>query len=562
MMRDVIGLKKSDKDPIYLRIIDVFSFIYIRLGINYPQMRSILSMKMTVDGRKDAPLPGMETGKRSEEEKNHFFSSLWVYTLISVFLLVLFAYDNWVFQYTLYFSFLFIMTFSTLIANFSGILLDTKDGTLIGTKPVDRKTLGAAKSTHVGIYLVAFTLAIGLPVILFTFYFNGIVAGLLVLFLSFLASLWCLILTQFVYATILKRFDGERLKNIIAYSQISLSIFMVIGYYLVGQIFQIIDPENLLVEINLSIGHVLLFPLWFVAPFGMLQEGWSTTYGLYSFLLIAGTVFLALIYNWNSDRIESNLQKMDASSVQQSRRGYIERASARLLCFTPLESAYYHFGWQLTKTEREFKTRLYPSIASALVFPIVMTFNNLTGGQPGMETSPVQFLYLPYFTLFLVPVLAVSIQFSNHYKGSWVFSITPGRSRAPFLRAVTKAMLVKILLPMYSILAIMVLFFTDLSYSLQMINGLLLVSLILYFETKRSVKVMPFTRKYSASDANLGCMGTVIFLVPVILVSIVMIASQLFIPFAEWGLLFLLTGLNIWWMRSGFERKEDKARAK
>lgn len=562
MMRDVLGLKKSDKDPIYLRFIDLFSFIYTRLGINYPQMRSILSLKMTIDGRRDAPLPGMETGKKSDEEKNHFFSSLWVYTLISLFLLVLFAYDNWVFQYTLYFSFLFIMTLSTLIANFSGILLDTKDATLIGTKPVDRKTLGAAKSTHVGIYLVAFTLAIGLPVILFTFYFNGIVAGLLVLLLSFLASLWCLGLTLFVYATILKRFDGERLKNIIAYSQISLSIFMVIGYYLVGQIFQIIDPENLLVEINLSVGHVLLFPLWFVAPFGILQEGWSATYGLYSVLLVVGTIFLALIYNWNSDRIESNLQKMDVSSVKQSRRGVIERLSARLLCFTPLETAYYHFGWQLTKTEREFKTRLYPSIASALVFPIVMTFNNLTGAQPGMETSPVQFLYLPYFTLFLVPVLAVSIQFSNHYKGSWVFSITPGQSRAPFLRAVTKAMLVKILIPLYGVLAIMVLFFTDLSYSLQMINGLLLVSLILYIETKRSVKSMPFTRKYSASDANLGCMGTVIFLIPVFIVSVIMIVSQLFIPFAEWGLLVLLTAFNIWWMRSGFESKEDKIKTK
>lgn len=562
MMRDALGIKKSETDPFYLKIIDLFAFIYTRLGIDYSQMRSILSMKMTVDRRKDASLPGMETDNKSVKEKNQFFSSLWVYTLISFFLLILFAYDNWVFQYTLYFSFLFIMTLSTLIANFSGILLDTKDAILIGTKPVDRKTLGAAKSTHVGIYLVSFTLAVGLPFILFTFYFNGIVAGLLVLVLSLLASLWCLGLTLFMYATILKRFDGERLKNIIAYSQISLSIFMVIGYYLVGQIFQIIDPENLLVEINLTIGHVLLFPLWFVAPFGLLQEGWSLTYGVYSILLVIGTVCLATIYNWNSDRIESNLQKMGVSSVQKSRRSYIERMSARLLCFTPIESAYYHFSWQLTKTEREFKTRLYPSIASALVFPIVMTFTTFTGGEAGIESNPVQFLYLPYFTLFLVPVLAIAIQFSNYYKGSWVFTITPDRSRAPFLRAVTKAMLIKILLPMYVALAIMVLIFTDLSYSLQMINGLLLVCLIFYIETKRSVSSMPFTQKYSASDANLGCMGTLIFLVPVILVAIIMIVSQLFIPFAEWGLLLLLTALNIKWMRSGFESKEDKIKAK
>lgn len=555
MMRDVLGLKKSEKTPIYLRLLDLISFIYTRSGVNYPQMRSILALKMTMDGRKDSALPGFESGRRSDEEKNQFFSSLWVYTLISLFLLFLFAYDNWVFQYTTYFSFLFIMTFSTLLANFSNILLDTKDAILIGTKPVDRKTLGAAKATHVGIYLLSFTLAIGLPVILFTFYFNGIVAGILVFFLSLLASLWCLGLTLFVYATILKQFDGERLKNIIAYSQISLSVFMVLGYYLVGQIFQVIDPETLLVEMNLSAAHVLLFPMWFVAPFGMLQEGVTATYLVYTALLLAGTVFLALLFNWNTDKIESNLQKMDSSSTKRTKRSAIERTAAKLFCFDPLEKAYFHFGWQITKTEREFKTRLYPSIASALVFPIVMTYTTLTSGEPGVAQSPVTFLYLPYFTMLLIPVLAVSIQFSKNYKGNWVFNLTPNDSKAPFMRAVAKAMLIKILLPLYTVVAILVLYFTGFSYSLQLINGLLLTSVILYVEMKRSVTALPFSRKYSASEANMGCMGTLIFFIPVFIISVIMIVSQLFVPFAEWAILLILLGLNGWWMTKGFTRK-------
>lgn len=555
MMRDVLGIKKSEKTPLYLRLIDLISFIYTRLGVNYPQMRSIIALKMMMDGRKDSALPGFETGRRSDVEKNQFFSSLWVYALISVFLLFLFAYDNWVFQYTTYFSFLFIMTFSTLLANFSTILLDTKDATLIGTKPVDRKTLGAAKATHVGIYLLSFTMAIGLPVILFTFYFNGIVAGILVFLLSLLASLWCLGLTLFVYATILKQFDGERLKNIIAYSQISLSIFMVLGYYLVGQIFQVIDPETLLVEMNLSIGHVVLFPMWFVAPFGMLQEGISTTYLIYTALLIIGTVLLALLFNWNTDKIESNLQKMDSSSTKQTKRSVIERLAANLLCFDPLEKAYFHFGWQITKTEREFKTRLYPSIASALVFPIVMTYTTVTSGEPVATQSPVTFLYLPYFTMLIIPVLAISVQFSKNYKGNWVFNLTPTNSKAPFMRAVAKAMLMKILLPLYTAVAILVLYFTGFSYVLQIINGLLLTSVILFFEMKRSVTSLPFSRKYSAAEANQGCMGTLIFFIPVFIISIIMIVSQLFIPFADWIILLILLGVNGWWMTKGFEPK-------
>ncbi|MCC5893930.1 MAG: hypothetical protein JJU16_00580 [Alkalibacterium sp.] len=558
MMRDILGLKKSEKAPVYLRLIDLISFIYTRLGVNYSQMRLILELKMTMDGRRDSALPGFESGRRSDQEKNQFFSSLWVYTLISLFLLFLFAYDNWVFQYTTYFSFLFIMTFSTLLANFSTILLDTKDATLIGTKPVDRKTLGAAKATHVGIYLVAFTLAIGLPVIGFTFYFNGIIAGILVFLLSLLASLWCLGLTLFVYATILKQFDGERLKNIIAYSQISLSVFMVLGYYLVGQIFQVIDPETLLVEMNLSVGHVLLFPMWFVAPFGMLQEGLSTTYIIYTALLIIGTVGLALLFNWNTDKIESNLQKMDSSSTKQTKRSFIERMAASVLCFDPLEKAYFHFGWQITKTEREFKTRLYPSIASALVFPVVMTYTTLTSGEPGVTQSPVTFLYLPYFTMLMIPVLTVSIQFSKNYKGNWVFNLTPNDSKAPFMRAVTKAMLIKILAPLYIAVATLVLYFTGFAYLLQMINGLLLTSVILFLEMKRSVAALPFSRKYAASEANLGCMGTLIFFVPVFIISVIMIVSQSFIPNAEWVILLILVGVNGWWMRKGFNSKAKK----
>ncbi|GAB2317839.1 hypothetical protein IRB23SM22_00960 [Alkalibacterium sp. s-m-22] len=558
MMRDILGLKKGGKTPVYLRIIDVLSGVYEKIGVDYLQMRNILSMKMTMDGRRESPMQAVSSNSRSGEEKNHFFSSLWVYALISVFLLFLFAYDNWVFQYTTYFSFLFLMTFSTLLANFSTILLDTKDSILIGTKPVTRKTLGAAKATHVGIYLISFTMAIGAPVILFTFYFNGIMAGLLVLVLSLLASLWCLGLTLVVYATILKQFDGERLKNIIAYSQISLSIFMVIGYYLVGQIFQIIDPETLLVEMNLTLGHSVLFPMWFVAPFGLLQEGWTLTYGIYTGLLIVGSVLLVILYNWSTDKIESNLQKMNASSLKINKRSVLERIAASGLCKDPLEKAYFHFSWQLTKTEREFKTRLYPSIASALVFPIVFVFTTLTGDQTaGLEQNPVSFLYLPYFTLLLIPVLTVSIQFSTNYKGSWVFNLTPQQSRAPFMRAALKAMLVKILLPLYLIIAAVVLVFSGWGYLLQMINGFLLMSVVFYLEARRSVKSLPFSRKYSASEANLGCMGTLIFFVPVFILSLIMILSQLFIPFGEWIILIIMSGLTIWWMTRGFNEKKQ-----
>lgn len=125
------------------------------------------------------------------------------------------------------------------------------------------------------------------------------------------------------------------------------------------------------------------------------------------------------------------------------------------------------------------------------------------------------------------------------------------------MRAALKAMLVKILLPLYLIIAAVVLVFSGWGYLLQMINGFLLMSVVFYLEARRSVKSLPFSRKYSASEANLGCMGTLIFFVPVFILSLIMILSQLFIPFGEWIILIIMSGLTIWWMTRGFKEKKQ-----
>ncbi|MFO8069422.1 MAG: hypothetical protein R6U02_05495 [Alkalibacterium sp.] len=552
MMRDILSMGERAKEPVYLKIIDKFAPIYQKFGIDYKQMRTILKMKMTMDSRKEAAVQGMSSKAKQNEEKNHFFSSLWVYAIISVFLLLLFVYDNWVFQYTTYFSYIFVMLFSTMLANFSNILLDTKDSELIGTKPVSQKTIGAAKATHVAIYLVSFTFAVGLAMMLATFYFYGFLAGLILIVLTFLASLWSLGLTILMYATVLKHFDGERLKNIIAYSQIGLSVFMVMGYYLISQIFEVIDPETFLVEMNLSFGHALLIPMWFVAPFGLFQEGFQTVYLVYTLFLILGTAAIAVLYHFNIDKIDSNLQKMNKGKTQPSNRSVLEKVAAKTLSFDSLERAYFHFTWQLTKNEREFKTRLYPSIASAMVFPVVMFFSSLRGDQPVTAQNTQTFLYLPYFTMLAIPMIAVATQFSVNYKGRWQFELSPRHSKGPFFRAVTKVMLIKILLPMYSVISGLIIVLTGLTYVIQLVNGFLLMSVILYFEMKRSSQGLPFSRKYAASEANQGCMSSLIFFVPVFIISVIMILVQTFVPYAVWGVFIGLIALNVWWMKKGF----------
>lgn len=543
---------KKEKTPLYMKLLDLIRPIYQLIDVDYDQMRFIVETKMKMDGRQENPIANTWNNSRSKKDKNQFFSSLWVYALISLIMLFVIFIDNYVFQFVVYFSYLFVMMLSVLIAHFSTILLDPKDQQLIGTKPVSSKTLGAAKATHIGIYLVSFAIALGGVFIGATFIYNGIAEGVLALLLTLLASIWCLLLTILIYAFVLRRFDGEKLKNIISYSQIGVSVFTIMGYHLMGDIFQLVDPETLAMELNMQWWHIFVFPLWFVAPFGILQDGWSWTFGSYLGLLVLGTAALIFLYRKNSDKIDRNLQKINSDGSSGFKRGKLSILYAGLFCFDEREKPYFHFAWQLTKNEREFKTRLYPSMASALIVPIILIWPMIIGGETTNLEELAFIAYSPYFTMLVVPMMSISLRYSKNFKAKWLFTISPEKNAAHFMRGVYKAMLTKLLFPIYLIAALMVLFVAGFSSIPILINGFLLLALVFYVDMKMNVKTFPFTQEYDAGEANQGCVATLIFVAAVFVVVLLMFLVQSFLPFSEYFFMILFLALNGWFMKKGF----------
>src|SRR5699024_12851008 len=95
-------------------------------------------------------------------------------------------------------------------------------------------------------------------VICFTFLF----LVLLVFFTFFIVAL-----TTLIYILVLQVFDGVKLKNMINYIQIILSVAIIIGYQLVINVFNVVGTE---VEYAFHWWHVLIPPMWFAAPFDIL----------------------------------------------------------------------------------------------------------------------------------------------------------------------------------------------------------------------------------------------------------------------------------------------------
>src|SRR5699024_11271171 len=93
---------------------------------------------------------------------------------------------------------------------------------------------------------------------------QGFVFLLLFLIEMFLLLLFIMSLTALIYIFILRYFNGEKLKDIINYIQIILSVGIIVVYQIVIWGFDFVSLDFTYNFISL---HVFIPPIFFVAPF-------------------------------------------------------------------------------------------------------------------------------------------------------------------------------------------------------------------------------------------------------------------------------------------------------
>ena len=518
------------QDSIILKIMDFFKVIYLKNDIDYEKLRLIIENKLIMDGRQPNLLGQDQPAKK---EGNSFFRLLGAYLLISCFTVVfLFIGDSWIWQYTLYFGYLFFMLLSNLIASFSTILLDTKDYELLGTKPISKKTLNAAKTTHVLIYLLAFTLTLGGPVMISSYFVNGLVAGLLVTVLTIVFCFWTILFTLGIYSFVLMKFDGGKLKNIISYTQIGLSIFMVVGYQLLGRIFDFVD---VFIVYTPHVWHVFLFPIWFAAPLGMMQEGVTTYYLFYTILMVVLTSIMAFFYQRNASKMEENLLQLASSNKQNPEKtSRWLTVSKKLICRQTEELPYYHFTWKTIQNEREFKTRIYPSLLTSFILPVILIFNSFSDGFDLNELRDMNLAYYLYFTLLLAPEIVASMKYSTYYKGAWAFQLSPKSHKPYFLIAAGKAVWIRILCPLFLAAGIVFLFLFGWDSLSVTLNAFLALTCSFFLYLTATMKHYPFSQERNAANSAEGCMTSILFIVMAGVVGLVNFALDSYIPYGGW----------------------------
>ena len=483
-----------------LRILDRFRPVFQKLNIDYDVMRLILQLKLTMDSRR---MPAIFSGSNVKKEGNQFLKSLWMYALFGILFLVpfLFLGNEFLFSLTIMFSSLFVILMTSMVSDFSAVLLDIRDKNILHPKPVSEKTLNAAKITHIMIYMVLLTGAfVIIPLIVSIFKF-GIIFALLFLIEIILISSLAVVLTAFVYLFILRFFSGEMLKDIINYVQIFLAIGMAVSYQLIGRVFQIVNIE---ISYTFAWWHTLLPPFWFAAPFELILNKDFSFHIIVLSLLALLTPFLAIaVYIRLMPTFERNLSKLQSDTNRRKKKNRkLQLVFAKILCRTKEERTFYKFASLMLKEERELKLKIFPLLGFAVIFPFIFLFNTLSTGSYEEMKSGNSFMVI-YFALIMIPSVVQMLEYSGNYKGQWIFYAAPIKNKSIVYSATLKASIMNYFIPILTMLSVIFLWIFSFNIILDLVVVLLAtiaLTLVSYGIFKKGK--FPFTSSHEHTQTN------------------------------------------------------------
>ena len=486
-----------------LKILDKLSWLYTKAGVDYNIVRLIINTKLTMDGRRKSTVFNNETNKK-KKESNEFYKALLMYAFIGIFLALMLIFDiNKMYLMSGFFSVIMFMILTIFISDFSHVILDVRDKNIISTKGIDNKTINAAKITHVFIYMTYLTLSlVGVSFIVSLKY--GIIYFLIFFIEIILIDIFMIIITALAYLLVLKFFDGEKLKDIINFVQIGLSIFMVVIYQIVPRLFSIIDISK--INYNEKIWHLLIPPMWFAAPLSILYgEEITIIKIIMSVLAVSIPIISIIIYLKLTPTFEKNLQKLNNNEANIKEKGRLLIKINNLFCKDNTERAFFNFAIGIVSSEREFKLKVYPNLALGVVLPIVFMMpgidrNNPIGILESLRNSR-QYLSIYAFAL-AIPNILIMSRYSEKYMGAWIYQIAPIKNMSSVFRGVLKGVIYKFVVIPYSIISLIYIMIFGPKVILHLIIVfLVLISLVIlnFIILKKS---LPFSKKFEATNGG------------------------------------------------------------
>lgn len=553
-------------NALIVRFILLFRPVFRRLHVDASQLKTILLTKLRMDDRR--PLTGFGGRQKRESTYSSWINLLLMGLMGCVLLIFLVLVNKPFLSYTIYFGAFMAMLCLTLISDFSVTLMDVRDNFIILPRPVDDRTFTVSRIIHIGISIFKQVIGLALPGLLYTLLLGGTLAACIFVVQVLISMILCVLLVNMFYLVAMRFFSPQRFKDVVAYLQIVFSILIFALYYTMPGVLE----SAMVQEMDFATSYWLwLTPgAWIAAlqelgarNFSSLSVSLSLMAGIAP--VIAGwLVVKRLAPGFNTALANLGMANIaEVEQVEQLKKFSLKAFLADKLTATPLETAGFKLVWEVTGRTREFKTKVYPSMAYVVVYFFFLFFVRNSGGERLSFTERWQgvlanhtYLFLFYFSLFTLLTVFQFITQSEKYKAAWVYFTAPMERPGQLMTGVLKAAFVKFYMPFMVVFSVLGLLFVgpailnDIVLSIA-VGGIAAILICMY-----TVTGYPFSQPVKKAEGK--------FLVNMLLISLIGLIGfgHYFVVKYEW-LVWLLTILftGILWIMLYYFKKETWEKA-
>jgi hypothetical protein len=454
-------------NKVILYLVSRFNPLWLRYGVDPRHLLTILDAKLTMDSRRKSAFSFSQRNKNKEVSGQD-----WILVIMMTLMGLLFSIFAQLLNHqasglVIYFSGWIMFIISTLIVDFTDVLIDVRDNYILLPKPIKDRTLALSRILHVVVYLLRIFIPFNLVMSIIVAFKSGLLAMLLFIVLAFMGLLIGVFLVNLLYLLLIRFSTPQRFKAIVTYFQMFLYTFSIIGYQLVPRLIDYtgLDQQNLL-DTRYCWG---IPSTWLAAIWEWSIAGVHTS--TISILALAGLLFpfVALYFITGSltksfsERLfalasggsESPTRKNERKAGTPPKYAWMNWTAARC-CRSAAERSAYELTWFISGRSRDFQLKFLPNLVLMPVyFFVFFFFQNTADFTSGMS---LLILYASAITLISTTYF---IFFSDRFKAAWVFISHPINVPGELTIGAFKAMVVKYLIPAYLLTIGLVCFLND-----------------------------------------------------------------------------------------------------
>lgn len=483
----------------------LFRPLFIRLGINYGQMETIVHTKLTIDNRIE------RNGRHTHKSDHTIRKQVLVMSGIGFLLFVTTRLNNSLpVTLLIYHSYVSMVVITSFMTEYARLLFDSKDNHIIERFPVNDRTVLSARIISMLSYLYLLALGMAVFPFLILIFKENPVTALLFLIAVLSNTLFTLLLSNIFYVGLMRMFPTEKFHKVVTYFQTILIIGIIMGFQFVSKI------AHTQTDLIQHPSHWVFFipPAYFTA----FTELWHIQ-GSYPLVLtgigIVLTILLVIltVFFFSGSYIKkvSSLDKINPVRTTKNKE-HLPLFLSRIFCRNKIQQSGFLLTWRMTRGNLKFKQSILPMLIYGLVFNLLPLYHLFSQQEPVILPQ----LLLP---LYMLPFICVGVIMNLGYSDNnmlWLYQSRPVQQPGAILLGAFKAVYIKYFLPF--ILLIYLLY--GIICGIAIFPDLLLAwsvstfYLITFFRS--SGTVFPFSKEKSARESS----GTILKTIGIMLLLI------------------------------------------